>query len=166
MLDKLNSGLKISNKKTIHYSLLDNEDGTIDVEKARQLIDFKTPQLPKSSSSSSSSALSKDSFIAFRSSHLTTKLYIRDITPTNPLSVLLFGGDFSYDLSGVNSGQLSHGIVIDNWLPIRTWCKNGVLIKHLRKILDSLIDAKLSNPGQSTDIDDDVYEVIQKIINL
>lgn len=162
------------NDKNSDFTVLDdevlakisNEDGTIDVEKARQLIDFKTPQLPKSSSSSSSSALSKDSFIAFRSSHLTTKLYIRDITPTNPLSVLLFGGDFSYDLSGVNSGQLSHGIVIDNWLPIRTWCKNGVLIKHLRKILDSLIDAKLSNPGQSTDIDDDVYEVIQKIINL
>ncbi|RCK64517.1 hypothetical protein Cantr_00371 [Candida viswanathii] len=160
------------NDKNSDFTVLDdevlakisNDDGTIDVEKARQLIDFKTPQLPKSSSASP--ALSKDSFISFRSSHLTTKLYIRDITPTNPLSILLFGGDFSYDLSGVNSGQLSHGIVIDNWLPIRTWCKNGVLIKQLRRILDSLIDAKLSNPGESTDSDSDVLEVIHKIINL
>ncbi|KAL6453004.1 hypothetical protein SBY92_000349 [Candida maltosa Xu316] len=129
-----------------------NEDGSIDYEKARSA--------PKSNSPPQ---LMKDSFVAYRSSHLTTKLYVRDMTPTNTLSVLLFGGDFSYDLN-LQQGQTSPGIVIDNWLPVRTWCKNGVLIKQLRKLLDSVIEEKLSNP--KLEMDQDIFRVIEQIINL
>ena len=85
------------------------------------------------------------------------------LTPTSTFATLLFGGDFSYDLN-ITLGQTSPGIVIDNWLPIRTWCKNGVLIKHLRRLIDSVIDEKLSNP--ESPLDEDIFKVIERIINL
>ncbi|CAI5758201.1 unnamed protein product [Candida verbasci] len=136
-------------------SKVSNEDGSIDYEN-RKLMDL-TPQLQISQQ------LIKDSFIAFRSSHHTTKLYVRDITPVNTISVLLFVGDISYDLS-MDKDQTSPGIILDNWLPIRTWCKNGVLIKKLKQLLDDFIDEKLSNPTKQ--VDENIISIIEKVINI
>jgi len=98
---------------------------------------------------------------------------LRDITPTSTIAALLFGGDIAYDMtSQVTSGKSSPGIVLDNWMPIRTWCKNGVLIKRLRILLDSLIEDKLSNPHYSgnedgsTSSNDEILVVIERILNI
>ncbi|SMN22703.1 similar to Saccharomyces cerevisiae YLR419W Putative helicase with limited sequence similarity to human Rb protein [Maudiozyma saulgeensis] len=88
--------------------------------------------------------LLKYPFVVFNSSQFTSKLFLRDITPTTTLSLLLFGGPISYDVSG---GHHSPGIVVDSWLPIRTWCKNGVLIKELRMLVDLSIKQQLDNPS-------------------
>ena len=87
--------------------------------------------------------LLKIPFVVFSSSQVTSKLYLRDITPTTILGLLLFGGPIHYDIS---YSSHSPGIVVDNWLPIRTWCKNGVLIKELRTLLDLAIECELENP--------------------
>lgn len=87
--------------------------------------------------------VSKFPFVVFNSSQVTSKLFLREITPTSTLSLLLFGGPLHYEING---SQHSPGIVLDQWLPIRTWCKNGVLIKELRTLLDQAIREKLENP--------------------
>ncbi|ODV84397.1 hypothetical protein CANARDRAFT_8750 [[Candida] arabinofermentans NRRL YB-2248] len=117
----------------------------------------------------SSNTLSS-SFVAYDGSQYTSKLFLRDITPTSVMAVLLFGGVISYNLNSLSSGRPSPGIVIDGWLPIRTWCKNGVLITKLRHLLDQALKEKLSTPSY-TDVDteakslgDDVLETVEKLL--
>lgn len=138
-----------------------NEDGSIDMVKARQEFDL-TPKV-----NSNSNFGLKAGFVVFKGSHHTTKLYLRDITPTSTLATLLFGGQIHYNLSqNIAKGTTSPGIVLDNWMPIKTWCKNGVLIKRLRKLLDGLLDAKLANPNQISSVTDDVLLVIERVLLL
>jgi len=120
----------------------------------------------------------KTSFILFNSSSESsnkdfTKLYLRGITPTNTISVLLFGGVFKFETNDSIEGH-SSGIVVDNWLPIRTWCKNGVLIKELRILLDEAIQLSLEHPAyqknSTNDLDDirkkttDILEIVEQIV--
>lgn len=146
-----------------------NEDFTNeeDINKVRQMYKDLKPRVPGSSNAA------KATFVAYGTSHYTQKLYLRDITPTSTIAALLFGGDIAYDMtSQVTSGKSSPGIVLDNWMPIRTWCKNGVLIKRLRILLDSLIEDKLSNPHYSgngdgsTSSNDEILVVIERILNI
>lgn len=127
------------------------EDGEVDMAKARELFDLT----PKSASSSSN--LFKNSFMLFRSSHHTTKLYLRDLTPTLTFGTLMFGGTIDYEVSG----KTSPGIVLDLWLPIRTWCKNAVLIKKLRMLLDEALDEQLGNPTHEVS---EVLQIIERLL--
>jgi len=138
-----------------------------DVDKVRQMYKDLKPKV------SGTSKVAKSTFVAYGTSHYTQKLYLRDITPTSTIAALLFGGDIAYDMtSHVTTGKSSPGIILDNWMPIRTWCKNGVLIKRLRILLDSLIEDRLSNPHYSGDEDgsansnDEILAVIERILNI
>lgn len=88
--------------------------------------------------------MQKPPFIVYGSTYETTKHFINEITPTNVVSVLLFGGGIDYNLN-LSHGKVSPGIVVDNWITVRTWCKNAVLVKNLRQLLDQIIDYKLSS---------------------
>ncbi|ODQ82904.1 hypothetical protein BABINDRAFT_178978 [Babjeviella inositovora NRRL Y-12698] len=142
------------------------EDGIPDfdyLQSKRDQFDF-TPSAP-----SSKYPLFKSSFVVYRGSHHTTKLYLRDITPATTLVVLLFGGIINYDLTGLSQGKTSPGIVMDGWLPIRTWCKNGVLIKKLRQMLDEVIREKLEAPsydaaGENSVGDDPIVVALHRFL--
>lgn len=139
------------------------EDGTIDMKKAREQYDM-TPQ-----ASFNSQAMHKSPFVVYTSSNHTTKLYLREITPTSTLAALLFGGEISYDMSThVASGKRCPGIVLDRWMPVRTWCKNGVLVKRLRKLLDQVIENKLSNTNleKSESEDDEVLSIVKTVLGV
>ncbi|KAK6462404.1 P-loop containing nucleoside triphosphate hydrolase protein [Scheffersomyces coipomensis] len=140
-----------------------DEDGNIDSNKYREMIDL-TPKASKSSNQ-----LLKSPFIVYGKSQKTFAMFIGDITPTSTLATLLFGGEIDYNLSyHIEKGQTSPGIVVDNWLAIRTWCKNGVLIKRLRKLVDAVIEDKLSNPHYSSSYskaNDDILAMIEKLVS-
>lgn len=141
-------------------SVLFNSKGSSDYQEAMTLNEVNEPSAKKSFTSST---VSRFPFVVFNSSQVTTKLFLREITPTSTLSLLLLGGPLSYD---VNTTQHSPGIVLDQWLPIRTWCKNGVLIKELRTLLDQAIRGKLESPkyGQKKPEIDDKPEAIVKLV--
>ncbi|KAG7810598.1 hypothetical protein KL921_003093 [Ogataea angusta] len=105
-------------------------------------------------------------FVTYGASHTTTKLYIKDVTPVSILAVLLFGGSISYDLSTVSSGKPSPGVVMGQWLPIRTWCKNAVLITKMRHLLDEALNERFSQPhyDQMNEFSDEVLKTVEKII--
>ncbi|CCE61870.1 hypothetical protein TPHA_0B01980 [Tetrapisispora phaffii CBS 4417] len=113
--------------------------------------------------------ITKYPFLVFTGSFVTSKLFLKDITPTSTLAVLLFGGPINYETNGATHSQ---GIVVDDWLPIRTWCKNGVLMKELRNLLDTAIKEKLINPqytsGQTetSSSADVILKTVQKIITI
>ncbi|QPG76270.1 hypothetical protein FOA43_003656 [Brettanomyces nanus] len=134
------------------------------------------PTIPNAGGSSVSSSPLSASFIAYDSSQTTTKLYLHGATPTSVLALLLFDGDISYDLSSTSSGRPSPGIVMDSWLPIRTWCKNAVMIMKLRRLLDKFLDKRLSTPlyGEQNEenIDDegilssDIMTTIERVLSI
>ncbi|SCV05950.1 LANO_0H18756g1_1 [Lachancea nothofagi CBS 11611] len=109
----------------------------------------------------------KAPFIVFNSSYSSDKLFLKDVTPTTTLALLLFGGAIKFELQGTNH---SPGLILDNWLPIRTWCKNGVLIKELRSLLDNVIRQKLENPQynslqrETSHLGDDVLTILENIL--
>lgn len=115
--------------------------------------DIDTPQV--------SQLYQKPPFIVYGSSYETSKHFINEITPSTVVSVLLFGGTINYNLN-LSRGAVSPGIIIDNWITIRTWCKNAVLIKNLRVLLDNIIEFKL---GQNNDEEyDEILRVIELLI--
>lgn len=139
------------------------EDGSIDMQRAREQFDM-TP-----AAALSSKGLHKSPFVVYNSSSFTSKHFLREITPTSTITALLFGGDISYDLSVLASAaRKCPGIVLDRWQPIRTWCKNGVLIKRLRQLLDRVIDNKLSSTlsEMSEVADEAVIDVVVKVLTI
>ncbi|QLL32381.1 hypothetical protein HG536_0C05500 [Torulaspora globosa] len=106
-------------------------------------------------------ALVQSPFIAFNTAQVTSKLFLRDVTPTSALSLLLMGGPLNYE---INERVHSPGIVVDSWLPIRTWCKNAVLIKELRLLLDQAIRDKLQHPRYATGLPDNEQSRADKVL--
>lgn len=148
-------------------SVLFTSNGPTNAQEVATLSQVDESSLKKSFNSTT---VSKSPFIVFNSSQVTSKLFIREITPTSTLSLLLFGGPLKYE---VNGSQHSPGIVLDQWLPIRTWCKNGVLIKELRTLLDQAIREKLEKPNYGGDVaaerdgtSDAVLSLVEKVITL
>lgn len=140
-----------------------NDDESLNVDKWKKMTENLQPKV------SSNSAALKHPFIVYMSSHQSTKLYLREVTPTSVMVTLLFGGKISYDiLNYISAENAPRGIVLDDWIPIRTWCKNGVLIKKLRGLLDLVVQNKLSHPANATDlsVDDPDNEILTLIEDL
>ena len=83
----------------------------------------------------------------------TSKVFIRDASAVQPLSLLLFGGTLEvFHQQGV--------ITVDgSWLSFNAPVKCAVLIKYLRKQLDKLLRLKIQNP------EDSVTDLGQRVIN-
>ncbi|CCH62145.1 hypothetical protein TBLA_0G02030 [Henningerozyma blattae CBS 6284] len=148
----------------IHPSSITFSSKNIAPEEVQLLLDNQQPILKKSTDM----VALKYPFMIYNSAHTTSKLFLSNITPVNTLSVLLFGGPLHYEIS---EKIHSPGIILDNWLPIRTWCKNGLLIKELRNLLDESINSKLENPDYSNMKDNSkndkaefVLDLVEKII--
>ena len=98
------------------------------------------------------------SFISFWTKMQTSKCFVRDVTPVNAYSLLLFCGNISYDESG-------KGLIVDDWWKLRGWMRIGVLVSKLRMILDDLLDRKVNDP--TLDISsDDAVTLSRKLIEL
>ncbi|CCK69064.1 RNA helicase KNAG_0B06360 [Huiozyma naganishii CBS 8797] len=130
-----------STRAFIHPSSVLFSDRNVNVEEIRAL--EGAAEEGAADKYASRNPMLKLPFLVYNSSHCTSKLFLNGITPTSTLSLLLFGGPISYDIHGE---QHSPGIVVDDWLPVRTWCKNAVLIKRLRQQLDVSIREVLQRP--------------------
>ena len=79
-------------------------------------------------------------FMAYFSKMATSKVFMRQLTPFNAYSLLLFGGKIELD-------TLGRGLVIDGWLRVRGWSRIGVLVRRVRKMLDDVLAMKIEDPG-------------------
>ena len=94
-------------------------------------------------------------YMSFFSRMATSKVFIRDLTPLNPHSLLMFCGPITIDTMG-------RGLVVDGWLRLRGWARIGVLIGRLRVMLDDLLKRKMESPS----IDLSKNELIEAVIRL
>uniref|UniRef100_A0A7N6BTK6 RNA helicase n=1 Tax=Anabas testudineus TaxID=64144 RepID=A0A7N6BTK6_ANATE len=68
-----------------------------------------------------------------------TKIYLRDTTLISPFPLLLFGGD-------IDIQHRERLISLDGWIHFQAPVRIGVIFKHLRRLMDSLLEKKLENP--------------------
>ncbi|XP_031610371.1 ATP-dependent RNA helicase DHX29 [Oreochromis aureus] len=68
-----------------------------------------------------------------------TKIYLRDTTLISPFPMLLFGGD-------IDVQHRERLITLDGWIHFQAPVRIGVIFKHLRTLMDSLLERKLENP--------------------
>jgi len=88
----------------------------------------------------------------------TSKVFIRDLTPFNAYTMLLFGGKLELD-------TLGRGLVVDGWLRLRGWARIGVLISRLRGMLDEVLQRKIDDPGAELG-GEEVVRVVTRLVEL
>ncbi|TKX22105.1 putative ATP-dependent RNA helicase ucp12 [Elsinoe australis] len=98
-------------------------------------------------------------FMSYFTKMATSKIFVRDLTPCNAYSLLLFCG--SLTLAAQNGG----GLLVDQWIRIRGWARIGVLVSRLRAMLDDLLEKKLDDPSMEIG-GRQVVNVVRKLIEL
>ncbi|KAI9885793.1 MAG: aprataxin-like protein [Watsoniomyces obsoletus] len=105
-------------------------------------------------------------FVSYFSKWATAKVYVRELTPFNAYTLLLFSsGPITVD-------PLSRNLQVDHWLRLRGWARIGVLVSRLRWLLDDVLASRIDDPncGGDRDIDgedeDEVVEVVRKLVEL
>ncbi|KAK0719817.1 P-loop containing nucleoside triphosphate hydrolase protein [Lasiosphaeris hirsuta] len=94
-------------------------------------------------------------FLSYFTKMATSKVFVRDLTPFNAYTLLLFSGAIELDTQG-------RGLVVDGWLRLRGWARVGVLVSRLRGVIDKLIAMRVENPG----LDLEKSEVIRLVVKL
>ncbi|CAK7207319.1 Putative ATP-dependent RNA helicase ucp12 [Sporothrix eucalyptigena] len=110
-------------------------------------------------------------FLSYFSLISTSKVFVRDLTPFNAYTLLMFSGDIELD-------TLGRGLVVDGWLRLRGWARIGVLVSRLRGMVDRLIarclgmgvdseeDVNAPMTAKSEQVDRDVIKAVIKLIEL
>jgi ATP-dependent RNA helicase DHX57 len=113
---------------------------------------------PSSTLFSSQTFPSNAAFVAYFNKMATSKIFIRDITPFNAYSLLMFAGKIQVD-------TLGRGLVIDEWIRLRGWARIGVLVSRLRGMLDSVLEGLVREPGKGMSArEQEVVSVVRNLV--
>lgn len=97
-------------------------------------------------------------YMSYFNKMATSKIFIRDLTPFNVYSLLMFSGPITIDPQG-------RGLLVDGWLRVKGWARIGVLISRLRMMFDNLLAQKLEDP--SVDLSSStIVSCVRKLIEL
>ncbi|XP_072228526.1 ATP-dependent RNA helicase DHX29 [Leuresthes tenuis] len=84
------------------------------------------------------------------------KIYLRDTTLISPFPMLLFGGD-------IDIQHREKLITLDGWIHFQAPVRIGVIFKHLRKLMDSLLEKKLENPRMNLEGETTIQVILDLI---
>ncbi|XP_066507581.1 ATP-dependent RNA helicase DHX29 [Hoplias malabaricus] len=85
-----------------------------------------------------------------------SKVYLRDTTLISPFPILLFGGD-------IDVQHRERLTTVDSWIHFQAPVRIGVIFKHLRRLMDSLLERKLENPKFNLEDDKTIQMIIELI---
>ncbi|KAN0098389.1 ATP-dependent RNA helicase-like protein A [Hyaloscypha variabilis] len=94
-------------------------------------------------------------YMSYFNKMATSKVFIRDLTPFNAYTALLFSGPITLD-------TLGRGLIVDGWLRLRGWARIGVLVSRLRGMLDDVLARKIDEP----ELDLSGNEVVAAVMHL
>ncbi|OTA99649.1 hypothetical protein M426DRAFT_324969 [Hypoxylon sp. CI-4A] len=97
-------------------------------------------------------------FMSYFTLMSTSKVFMRELTPFNAFTLLLFSGAIELD-------TLGRGLVVDGWLRLRGWARIGVLVSRLRGMVDNIIALKVNDPHADVH-DNEVIRLATKLIEL
>lgn len=99
-------------------------------------------------------------FLSYFSLLSTSKTFIRDLTPFNAYTLLLFAGDIALDTS-------NRGLVVDGWIRLKGWARIGVLVGRLRNMLDDVLEGLVESPGRGFGAGEKgLLEVVVRLVEL
>ena len=101
---------------------------------------------------------SGSTYMSYFTKMATSKIFIRDLTPFNVFSLLMFGGPIGIDSHG-------RGLVVDGWVRVRGWARIGVLVSRLRGMVDAVLERKVESPGEDVG-GDEVLGVVRRLVEL
>ena len=97
-------------------------------------------------------------FMSYFTKMATSKVFIRDLTPFNVYSLLMFSGPITIDPQG-------RGLLVDGWSRLRGWARIGVLVSRLRMMLDDMLARKVDDPGLDMS-ETSLVKVVRKMVEL
>ncbi|KAH7384148.1 P-loop containing nucleoside triphosphate hydrolase protein [Phaeosphaeria sp. MPI-PUGE-AT-0046c] len=113
---------------------------------------------PSSILFSSQTFPSNAAFVAYFNKMATSKIFVRDITPFNAYSLLMFAGQIQVD-------TLGRGLVVDEWIRLRGWARIGVLVSRLRGMLDRVLEGMVREPGKGMSArEQEVVGVVRNLV--
>ena len=95
-------------------------------------------------------------YMSYFNKMATSKVFIRELTPFNAYSLMLFSGPIVLD-------TLGRGLVVDGWLRLRGWARIGVLVSRLRMMLDEVLARKIDEPALDLG-SNEVVEIVRKLV--
>ncbi|TKA29235.1 hypothetical protein B0A50_03745 [Salinomyces thailandicus] len=111
---------------------------------------------PGSTLFSESSFPANSVFMSYFTKMATSKVFIRDLTPFNVFSLLMFGGPVTIDPEG-------RGLLVDGWVRVQGWARIGVLVSRLRMMLDDLLARKVDEPGLEMS-EADIVRIVRRMV--
>ncbi|EGP83757.1 uncharacterized protein MYCGRDRAFT_76076 [Zymoseptoria tritici IPO323] len=97
-------------------------------------------------------------YMSYFTKMATSKVFIRDLTPFNVYSLLMFSGPVTIDPQG-------RGLLVDGWVRLRGWARIGVLVSRMRMMLDELLARKLEDPGLGMG-ESEVVRAVRRMVEL
>ncbi|XP_063066224.1 ATP-dependent RNA helicase DHX29 [Engraulis encrasicolus] len=85
-----------------------------------------------------------------------TKVFLRDTTLISPFPMLLFGGDITVQ-------HRERLVSVDGWIHFQAPVRIGVIFKHLRCLIDSLLEKKLQNPKMNLEDEKTIHMITDLI---
>ncbi|TRY65278.1 hypothetical protein DNTS_015441 [Danionella cerebrum] len=85
-----------------------------------------------------------------------SRVFVKDTTLISPLSLLLFGGE-------IDVQHRERLVSLDGWICFQAPVRIGVIFKHLRKLIDSLLERKLAEPKMNLE-DEKTIHIITELI--
>ncbi|KAK1800697.1 hypothetical protein P4O66_005523, partial [Electrophorus voltai] len=106
--------------------------------------------------SSINRSLHTPGWLLFQEKVKYAKVYLRDTTLVSPFPILLFGGD-------IDVQHRERLTTVDGWIHFQAPVRIGVIFKHLRKLMDSLLEQKLANPKMRLE-DEKIIHLITELL--
>ncbi|KFY48682.1 hypothetical protein V495_01101 [Pseudogymnoascus sp. VKM F-4514 (FW-929)] len=97
-------------------------------------------------------------YMSYFNKMATSKIFIRDLTPFNSYTALLFSGPITLD-------TLGRGLIVDGWLRLRGWARIGVLVSRLRSMLDDVLAKKIDEPEMDLS-NNEVVAIVTRLVEL
>lgn len=97
-------------------------------------------------------------YMSYFNKMATSKVFMRELTPFNAYTLLLFGGPIVLD-------TLGRGLIVDGWLRLKGWARIGVLVSRLRMMLDGVLAKKIEDPGLDI-ASSEVVGIVRKLVEL
>lgn len=99
-------------------------------------------------------------FMSYFNKVETSKVFVRELTPSGSYGMLLFGGKIELDTQG-------RGLTVDGWVRLRGWARIGVLVGRLRGILDAILERWVEEPGSQPTIEErKVIGIVRRLVEL
>jgi ATP-dependent RNA helicase DHX57 len=103
---------------------------------------------------------SNAAFMSYFSKIATSKIFIKECTPFNAYTALMFCGAVTVDKEG-------RGILVDGWLKVNGWARIGVLISRLRGMLDAALARRIERPGGNVGpLEENIVRVVRRLVEL